>query len=100
MDWTLQKIELENFKFFKEPFELPVGGKHVLLYGENFGGQRYYKDVKVRVTSTTTVAVTVQEYESLRQVFDAVCTALGLTVAPAIETTITNNHTGTALTLL
>lgn len=64
------------------------------------GGQRYYKDVKVRVTSTTTVAVTVQEYESLRQVFGIVCSALGLTVAPAIETTITNNHTGTALTLL
>lgn len=39
MDWTLQKIELENFKFFKEPFELPVGGKHVLLYGENGSGK-------------------------------------------------------------
>ena len=39
MDWTLQKIELENFKFFKEPFELPVGGKHVLLYWENGSGK-------------------------------------------------------------
>ena len=63
-------------------------------------GLRYYKDVNVRVTSTTTAAVAVQEYESLRQVFGIVCTALGLTVTPAFESSITNNHTGTALTLL
>ena len=63
-------------------------------------GLRYYKDVKVRVTSSTTTAVAVQEYESLRQVFGIMCTALGLTVAPAFESTITNNHTGTVLTLL
>ena len=63
-------------------------------------GRRYYKDVKVRVTSSTTIAVTLQEYESLRQVYNIVCTALGLTVAPAFESTITNNHTGTALALL
>lgn len=63
-------------------------------------GLRYFKDVKVRVTSTTSAAVALQEYESLRQVFGIVCTALGLTVAPAFESTITNNHTGTALTLL
>lgn len=64
------------------------------------GGHRYYKDVKVRVTSSTTVAVTIQEYESLRQVFGIVCATLGLTVTPAFESTITNNHTGTALTFL
>ena len=39
MEWTLQKIELENFKFFKEPFVFPLNGKHVLLYGENGSGK-------------------------------------------------------------
>ena len=39
MDWKLQKIELENFKFFKEPFEFPLDGKNILLYGENGSGK-------------------------------------------------------------
>lgn len=39
MDWTLHKIELKNFKFFKESFPFPVDGKHVLLYGENGSGK-------------------------------------------------------------
>lgn len=39
MDWALQKLELENFKFFKDPFEFPIEGKNVLLYGENGSGK-------------------------------------------------------------
>ena len=39
MDWTLQKIELENFKFFKDSFVFPIEGKHILLYGENGSGK-------------------------------------------------------------
>lgn len=39
MDWTLHKIELKNFKFFKDPFLFPVDGKHILLYGENGSGK-------------------------------------------------------------
>ena len=39
MDWKLQKIELENFKFFKNPFEFPLDGKNILLYGENGSGK-------------------------------------------------------------
>ena len=39
MDWTLQQIRLENFKFFKKPFEFPTKGKNVLLYGENGSGK-------------------------------------------------------------
>lgn len=39
MDWSLQRIELKNFKFFKEPFSFPVMGKHILLYGENGSGK-------------------------------------------------------------
>lgn len=39
MDWKLQKIELENFKFFKKPFEFPLDGKNILLYGENGSGK-------------------------------------------------------------
>lgn len=65
------------------------------------GGNRYYKDVKVKVLSSTTVAVIVQEYESLRDVFNAVCTAVGLNTSlatpPAMESTIENRHSGKAL---
>ncbi len=39
MDWSLQKIELKNFKFFNDPFTFPVNGKHILLYGENGSGK-------------------------------------------------------------
>lgn len=39
MDWSLQKIELENFKFFKDSFVFPIDGKHILLYGENGSGK-------------------------------------------------------------
>ena len=39
MDWSLQRIELKNFKFFKKPFIFPVNGKHILLYGENGSGK-------------------------------------------------------------
>ena len=39
MDWTLQQIRLENFKFFKKPFDFQTYGKNVLLYGENGSGK-------------------------------------------------------------
>lgn len=39
MVWSLQKIELKNFKFFKESFSFPVKGKHILLYEENGSGK-------------------------------------------------------------
>ena len=39
MDWTLQQIRLENFKFFKKPFDFQIHGKNVLLYGENGSGK-------------------------------------------------------------
>lgn len=66
------------------------------------GGNRYYKDVKVKVISSTTVTVVVQEYDSLRDVFNTVCTALGLNTQPvsppAMESTIKNRYSGMALT--
>lgn len=68
------------------------------------GGNRYYKDVKVKVLSSTTATVIAQDYDSLRDVFNTVCTALGLNTPPAtppaMETTIKNRHTGTALTAI
>ena len=67
-------------------------------------GFRYYKDVKVKVLSSTTAAVVIQEYDSLREVFDAVCGALGLNVLPStpptMESTIINRHRLIALTAI
>lgn len=67
-------------------------------------GTRYFKDVKIRVTSSTCAAVLLQEYDSLRSVFNTICTSLRLNVAPAVspsmESTIRNRHTGTALTAI
>ena len=61
------------------------------------GGITYYKDVKIRVTSSTnTVICPIQEHDSLRTIFNSICTSLGLTVAPAsppaIDTTISNRY--------
>lgn len=39
MAWKIDKLYVENFKFFKEGFELPVDGKNILLYGENGSGK-------------------------------------------------------------
>lgn len=45
---------------------------------------------------STTAAVVAHEYDSLREVFDAVCGALGLNVPlsppPTMESTIINRH--------
>ena len=67
-------------------------------------GNRYYKDVKIKVLSSTTAAVIAQEYDSLRDVFNTVCIALGLNTPPAappaLESTIENRHTGKALSAI
>lgn len=39
MTWKINKIEIRNFKFFHEPFILRLGGKNLLLYGENGCGK-------------------------------------------------------------
>ena len=39
MAWKINKITIENFKFFLKPFELKPEGKHVLMYGENGSGK-------------------------------------------------------------
>lgn len=39
MSWKISKIEIKNFKFFKEPFVLDTKNKNVLLYGENGAGK-------------------------------------------------------------
>ena len=68
------------------------------------GGNKYYKDVKVEVTASTTAAVDVKEYDSLRALFRDVCAILGVGTAampaPAMETTITNRHLHLALTAM
>lgn len=39
MAWKINKITIENFKFFLEPFVLEPKGKNVLMYGENGSGK-------------------------------------------------------------
>lgn len=39
MAWRINKISIENFKFFLEPFVLEPKGKNVLVYGENGSGK-------------------------------------------------------------
>ena len=39
MAWRIENIHIENFKFFKEAFDLPVEGNNILLYGENGSGK-------------------------------------------------------------
>jgi hypothetical protein len=66
------------------------------------GGNRYFKDVKVKVLSSTTALVDARDYDSLRDVFNIVCTSLGLNTPlatpPAMESTIKNRHSGQDLT--
>lgn len=37
--WKLDRLEIYNFKFFKEKFELEVNGNNLLMYGENGAGK-------------------------------------------------------------
>ena len=39
MAWKINKMTIENFKFFLEPFVIEPKGKHVLMYGENGSGK-------------------------------------------------------------
>ena len=39
MAWKINKMMIENFKFFLKPFVLTPNGKHVLMYGENGSGK-------------------------------------------------------------
>lgn len=39
MSWRVKKIEIQNFKFFKDTFILEIDRKHLLLYGENGSGK-------------------------------------------------------------
>lgn len=39
MSWKINKIEIENFKFFKNAFSINVDRKNILLYGENGAGK-------------------------------------------------------------
>lgn len=39
MAWKINKIVIENFKYFLAPFTIEPQGKHVLMYGENGSGK-------------------------------------------------------------
>ncbi len=39
MKSCLYKIEIRNFKAFREPFTLDLGGRHLLVYGSNGSGK-------------------------------------------------------------
>ena len=39
MAWKISKVEVSNFKFFKDLFEIDIDCKNILLYGENGAGK-------------------------------------------------------------
>jgi energy-coupling factor transporter ATP-binding protein EcfA2 len=39
MAWKINKITIENFKYFLDPFTIEPEGKNVLIYGENGSGK-------------------------------------------------------------
>lgn len=39
MNWSINNIQITNFKFFKEPFLLELKGNNLLMYGENGSGK-------------------------------------------------------------
>lgn len=39
MSWKIKSINIENFKYFHEPFPLDVESKNMLVYGENGSGK-------------------------------------------------------------
>ena len=39
MAWKINRIVIENFKYFLKPFPIEPLGKHVLMYGENGSGK-------------------------------------------------------------
>lgn len=39
MAWKINKINIENFKYFLKPFLIEPQGKHMLMYGENGSGK-------------------------------------------------------------
>lgn len=39
MSWRINKIEIENFKFFRHVFTIDVSRNNILLYGENGSGK-------------------------------------------------------------
>ena len=39
MAWKINKIVIENFKYFLKPFSIEPKGNHVLMYGENGSGK-------------------------------------------------------------
>ena len=39
MSWKIQRIVIENFKFFHEAFSLDVNSRNLLIYGENGSGK-------------------------------------------------------------
>lgn len=59
-------------------------------------GIKRYKDVRIRVTSSTSPRCHIQDYDSVCTVFKTICASLGLVaphaVPPVIESTIINRH--------
>lgn len=50
--WKLSKIDIRNFKFFKDLFQLDVNGLNLLMYGENGAG--YAGSSKLRESGKST----------------------------------------------
>lgn len=63
MSWRIIKIEIENFKFFKNVFPIDVDGKNILLYGENGAGKSsIYRSVYTHFQAYAKNQVEAQKY--------------------------------------
>ena len=63
MSWRIDKIEVKNFKFFKDVFSLKVNMKNLLLYGENGSGKSsIYWSIFTHFQAYTKERVEAQKY--------------------------------------
>lgn len=63
MNWRIDKIEVKNFKFFKDVFPLKVNRKNLLLYGENGSGKSsIYWSIFTHFQAYTKERVEAQKY--------------------------------------
>lgn len=63
MSWRIDKIEVKNFKFFKDVFSLKINRKNLLLYGENGSGKSsIYWSIFTHFQAYTKERVEAQKY--------------------------------------
>ena len=75
MDWRLNKLIVQNFKFFCNEFILPVDCKNILIYGENGSGKSsiywsLYTILQSCLKSNATVAS--KYFDAIQRIYEIV----------------------------